>query len=63
MTGLHEIPQQTPGAMREGSYTTPNYADRSVFFSEQTRLETRLDDVKRTSNNGTAHSAETDSSA
>lgn len=62
VTSLHEIPQQAARAMWEGSYSTANYADRSVFFSEQTRLETRFDDVKWTGNNGTAHPPETDSS-
>ena len=43
--------------MREGSYPTTSYANRSVLFSKQTGLQTRLDDVKWTSNDGTAHSA------
>lgn len=48
--------------MREGSYPTANEADRSVLFPEQTRLETRLDDVEWTSDNGTAHPTKTDTS-
>ena len=59
VTRLYEIPQQTSRTVREGSYPTADDADRSVLFSKETRLETRLDDIKRARHNGTTHSAET----
>ena len=36
MASFHEIPQQAPRAMWEGSYPTTNHTDRSMFFPEQT---------------------------